>query len=77
MKNNVVSGAALAAAAVAIAFIGVAVAPAQAAGAGHRCTMARGACGGKGKCMSRPGVCKHSMAPHRGACRSLNHCRSR
>lgn len=72
MKSKVISGAALAAAAVSLA-LGGAV-PASAHSAGHTCTMAKGHCGGKMKCMTKTGVCKHHMHAHKGSCHHKSHC---
>lgn len=72
MKSKVVSGAALAAAAVSLALAGAA--PAAAHSAGHTCTMAKGQCGGKMKCMTKTGVCKHHMHAHKGSCHHKHAC---
>jgi hypothetical protein len=75
MKAKIVSGSALAAAAIALALSGAATAPAFAK-AGHQCTMAKGSCGGKMKCMTKKGVCKHKVMPHKGSCHhSKSHCK--
>lgn len=74
MKTNVISGAALAAAAVGLALSGAAVTPAQAHSAGHTCSMAKGSCGGKMKCMTKAGVCKHHMHAHKGSCHHKGTC---
>jgi len=82
MKTKVVSGSALAAAAVALALGGAAVTPAHAKG--HACTMAKGQCGGKMKCMTKTGVCRHHMSHHKGGCHHTkagchhkSHCKSK
>jgi hypothetical protein len=75
MKAKIVSGSALAAAAVALALSGATVAPAFAKG--HHCTMEKGQCGGKAKCMTKKGVCKHKMKSHKGACGGKNHCKGK
>ncbi len=69
MKSKIVSGSALAAAAVALALSGGVVAPAYAKG--HVCDMSKGQCGGKTKCMTKHGVCKHyksHCSHHKGSC---------
>lgn len=68
MKSKVVSGAALAAAAVGLALSGAVVTPAAAHGS-HACSMAKGQCGGKMKCMTKTGVCKHNVGSSKAACR--------
>lgn len=80
MKSKIVSGAVLAAAAVALALGGAVATPAHAKGyaKGHACTMAKGQCGGKAKCMTKRGVCKHRMGHHKGGCHhAKNHCMSK
>lgn len=73
MKSKVISGAALAAAAVSLA-LGGSITAAQAHSAGHTCTMAKGQCGGKMKCMTKTGVCKHHMHAHKGSCHHKHAC---
>lgn len=68
MKSKVISGGAIAAAAVALA-LGGAV-PASAHSTGHTCTMSKGGCGGKTKCMTKSGVCKHHFHAKKGSCKS-------
>jgi hypothetical protein len=75
MKAKIVSGSALAAAAIALALSGAAATPAFAKG--HHCTMEKGHCGGKMKCMTKKGVCKHKMKRHKGGCGAKNHCMSK
>jgi len=75
MKTRIVSGATLAAAAVALALTTASVTPAFAKG--HHCSMAKGSCGGKAKCMTKKGVCKHKMGHHKGNCHTKNHCKSK
>lgn len=72
MKTKVISGATLAAAAIALALSGAAVTPAYAKG--HQCAMAKGQCGGKMKCMTKTGVCKHHMGHHKGSCHHKASC---
>lgn len=69
MKSKVISGAALAAAAVSLALVGAT--PAAAHSVGHSCQMAKGQCGGKMKCMTKKGVCKHNA---KGSCRQHAGC---
>jgi uncharacterized membrane protein len=73
MKTKILSGSTLAAAAVALALSGVAVTPA-AASHHHRCTMEKGKCGGKTKCMTKGGHCIHHMKSH---CSAKHHCRAK
>ena len=63
MKAKVISGAVLAAAAVSLALAG-SVSVAEAHSVGHTCKMSKGQCGGKMKCMTKTGVCKHHMHGH-------------
>ena len=75
MKAKIVSGSALAAAAIALALNGAVIAPAFAK-AGHQCSMAKGHCGGKMKCMTKQGVCNHKMGHHKGSCHHMkSHCK--
>jgi len=77
MKTKVVSGTTLAAAAVALALGGAVATPAHAK-SHHHCAMAKGHCGGKMKCMTKAGVCKHQMKHHKGGCHHMkNHCKSK
>lgn len=84
MKAKIVSGATLAAAAIALALSGAATTPATAK-SGHVCAMEKGQCGGRMKCMTKKGVCKHRMGHHKGSCHhhhkgschhTKSHCRS-
>jgi hypothetical protein len=75
MKTKIVSGSAIAAAAIALALSGATVTPALAKG--HHCTMQKGSCGSKAKCMTKKGVCKHKMKHHKGNCAGKNHCMSK
>jgi hypothetical protein len=74
VKAKIVSGNALAVAAIALALSAAAVTPAFAKG--HVCTMEKGQCGGKMKCMTKKGVCKHGMKHHKGSCGGKHHCKS-
>jgi hypothetical protein len=70
MKSKIVSGSALAAVAVALALAGAATTPAYAKH--HKCTMEKGQCGGKTKCMTKKGVCKHKA---KGNCGGKSSCK--
>jgi uncharacterized membrane protein len=71
MKTKILSGSTLAAAAIALALSGVAATPAAASHHHHRCTMEKGKCGGKAKCM-KGGHCIHHMKHH---CKAKHSCK--
>jgi len=73
MKSKIVSGPALAAAAIALALAGATATPAYAKH--HHCTMEKAGCGGKTKCMTKKGVCKHKAHHEKGGCGGKSSCK--
>ncbi len=74
MKTKVLSGSTVAATAIALALSGASSTPAFAKG--HHCTMEKSHCGGKAKCMTKKGGCKHKMKHYKGNCIGKSHCKS-
>jgi len=73
MKTKIISGSAIAAPAVALALGGAT--PAAAKHHHHHCTMEKGKCGGKAKCMTKRGHCIHHVKHHKGNCAAKSHCK--
>lgn len=74
MKAKIVSGSTLAAAAIALALAGSAATPAAAKHSRHQCNMEKGQCGGKSKCMTKKGACKHHKS-HKASCSAKGSCK--
>ncbi|PWB84161.1 MAG: hypothetical protein C3F11_02820 [Methylocystaceae bacterium] len=73
MKAKIISGSTIAATAIALALSGVVATPAAAKHSRHHCNMEKGQCGGKAKCMTKKGVCKH----HKNSCSAKGSCKGR
>jgi hypothetical protein len=76
VKAKIVSGSTLAATAIALALAGAAATPAAAKHSRHVCDMSKGQCGGKAKCMTKKGVCKHHKS-HKHSCSTKGSCKGR
>lgn len=76
MKSKIVSGSTIAAAAIALALAGGVSTQASAKHSKHVCNMEKGQCGGKTKCMSKKGVCKHNKG-HKASCSAKGSCAGR
>jgi len=76
MKTKIVSGSTIAVAAIALALAGGVSTQAAAKHSKHACNMEKGQCGGKTKCMTKKGACKHHKG-HKASCSAKGSCAGR
>jgi hypothetical protein len=76
MKAKIVSGSTIAATAIALALAGGVSTQAVAKHSKHQCNMEKGQCGGKAKCMTKKGTCKHNKGG-KASCSTKGSCSGR